>query len=423
MGLQKTFRLLARPVLVLRRTPEHDEVCLAARSGPRRLFTLPHPRKLQQADLRNDAFDAGNLFELERVRRAGAEGKTVVLYVLNALSRGGGVERRLALQFRWLRCHGVEPVLVCGRQEYAPLGDCPTLRWLAFAPHSQMKLIDLIRWSGASVVEFNMNPRKFLPFMDLEALGRWARTGCMIHAAVEDSGEVERELERLDYRCTSTKHANRFEHFETIPNVVDFPKSCPAFSPRARKALIIGRVNDEKLPTVKNFVELCGHYGLDYEIAGPVEEEKETTVFLSGIPKAKLLGLLDARRYLEEKGGEYLFVAGVGQVPLEAAAANLPALVSPHAGDWRRAVFLTEGNQELMRSWNCVIKKIPEEAAPGNAGAFFEAVDKARASGTPEPLAPFRIRRPLEATLSADEVWGRYLEILLGKPREKDPGG
>ncbi len=412
--------LFGGAALIWKRTQKHDEILFASPRGMTRLTTLPHPRSLQLADIRNDAFDAGNLYEIKKICEAKREGRAVVLYVIRELTKTGGIERRLELQFAWLAAHGVQPVIVCERQEYAPLAGYPTLRFFSWAPGAGEKLLELIRWTGASAVEFNNVPREYPIPLDVEALKAWTRVGCMIHSAAKPTEDLQRLLDSFDYRCTSDPHAHEFRNFDFVPNVVDFPEigDFPGVNIESRRALYVGRICDEKLPSVRNFVDLCGRHGIDCEIAGPVAIEKGTSKFLSAFPRDRLLGAISTRRFLKERGSEYLFIAGVAQVPLEAAAAGFPALVAPHAGDSTRSVFLARDNLSLMRSWNCTIKKMPQELAPGNAGEFFEAVEKARKSGGPESLGKFLVRRELEETLSADKVWGRYRDIMLGEDRD-----
>lgn len=262
-------------------------------------------------------------------------------------------------------------------------------------------------------MEFQLKSPKLLHSINLNRLKSQARIGCTVHSRVRVQQEV---LDQLDFRATPNQ-AKELKNFVMIPNVVAFPEVVPQYrvGPRkAWKALYVGRLDKVKLTTIRNFVELCCKHHIKFELAGPLSKQEEVLSYVENLPQGSLIGEIDTRAYLEEHGSEYLFVGGVGQVPLEAAAVNLPAWVSPDVEDYNRGAFLTANNLENLRQWNCTIKpgKIPEELAPGNAEEFFEAVGMASVSGDLCSLEVFRVREALRAQLSEDVVWGQYLRLI-----------
>lgn len=426
-GPTKIYSILGKPVAMRVRQRNRVEFHILLDKGKKSfpIFALPLSKKYREADqfncsvlerLNSKATAGSDSDVLRQIARARTDGKTIVLYVLDYLAEAGGVERRLALQFAWLERHGVQPVFVCEKHNYAPLAGVPTILIAMGAPNASETLLEIVKLTQVDVVEFQMKSPRFLHSIDLAALKAIARVGCMVHGIVDAEEDV---LEQLDYRATSTTHANDYAGFVTIPNVVDFPStsSIPKFDPHAAKALYVGRIDAEKLPTLRNFVKLCERYGVAFEIAGPLSGQEEVVAFMESIPRNRSLGTIDTRFFLEKHGNEYLFVAGVGQVPLEAAAVNLPALVAAHATDFGRSTFLTTANLRDLREWNCVIKdrKIPRDLAPGNAEEFFAAVSAARAADSDKALDRFRVRSALEKQLSADAVWGRYLKLGKGE--------
>lgn len=406
---------LCRVLRVMRvRTPKRNEFHLILgknRTFP--LFVFPLSAKYRCADRQNREALRTHEEVFARIDRARGEGKKVVLYVLDYLIEAGGVERRFELQFDWLEKHGVQPVLVCGRQEYAPLAHVPTILFNERGALSTDFLIEVIRRTQAAVVEFQMKCPRLLHAVDLGRLNKAARTGCMIHGKLRAKAEV---LGALNYRATSRVHHKLCEDVTDIPNVVGFSASYPTYDANAAKALYVGRIDQDKLPTVRNFVAICTRYGFGFEIAGPISRgQKQVNAFISELPQEALLGTIDTRAFLQKQGGAYAFVGGVGQVPLEAAAANLPALVTPHLPDPGRAVFLTQENFAKLHEWNCVITEgnIPEELAPGNVEMFMQALKIARETSSTDAIEPFRVRRVAQKLISEDVVWSSYRELLF----------
>lgn len=410
-GVTKVFGLGRRPLFTVVRTRTRNELHLIRRGGKScRLLTWPLSSKIRRAELLNEGFDAANLHELRTIDPA----RTVVLFVFDFLHETGGVECRVELFLDRLSARGIQPVIVAARHDYAPLQKYPCLRLIPGAPNAAWKLLQFVRWSGAKVVEFNLKSPKLAHDVDIKALRQLVRVGCMLHGREDTTQEF---LDRLDYRCTVFSRSSGFERLVKLPNIVTFPDACPAFDPHADTALYVGRIDSEKLPTIRNFIRICERLGVRFEIAGPVTSPGSRPVgrFLPTVPPDALIGPIDTRAHLQAYGSRYLFVAGVGQVPLEAAAADLPALITPHDPTPERAMFLDAENQEVLRDWNCVINRIPRPLTPGNVDAFAEAVRLAR-QGDPEALRPFRIRGELERTLSADAVLDRYLKEMLGTP-------
>ena len=415
-GPIKVRKLFGGICLIRHRTKTLETVSLAVGGRVCRILRRKLPMKFLAASIRNDAFDAGNLRELEKLR----DGTIRVLFVVDNLAAAGGVERRLALQFAWLEKHGIDPIIVGETQDYAPLAKYPFLRFIDYAPNAEDKLLDFIRWTRASVVEFNMKNPKLMHEVDLSMLRRFVRTGCMIHGHIDAD---QARLDELDYRCTSNKHSNDFQGLIWIPNVVDFPEAAclPQYDAAASKALYVGRIDNEKLPTIRSFIRVCEHYGLDYKIAGPLKQTEETLQWARDLPPGILLGLVDTRSYLIENGGKYAFIGGVGQVPLEAAAAGLPTLVATHLDDAFRSAFMTAENAASLLDRNCVLRKQEDCDIPGNVESFFAARRRAVEEECSAPMAPFRIRTDLMKMRDAETVWQAYWrELMAGKIPEAE---
>ena len=259
-----------------------------------------------------------------------------------------------------------------------------------------------------------MKDSKFFQDVDLQRLRHYARIGCMIHGSIDAE---QSQLNKLDYRCATRKSANIFENVIQIPNTVEFPETIPDIDVVSRRALYIGRLDNEKLETVENFLQICRTFGFECDIAGPIISRKRFEGIREryGIKDESILGKIDSRAFLLENGGHYAFVAGVGQVPLEAAALNIPSLVVTHGSDPASSVFLTKDNLRCLVHNNCVLKNMPKSLVLGNFASFMKAKDEAANMRSDQPLSPFRMRDHLYAVRNKDLIFSQYLKILLGQ--------
>lgn len=417
-GLNKLYKVAGHPVGYRIRT-EDRELFYAGRYGEKKpngngvfLFSRRLPARFAKLNQLNEDCETRNLAVISGLPKE----KPCVLYVLDFLFKTGGVERRLALQFKWLRAHGILPVLVVEKQDYEPLKDYPCLFLNQEAPNAGRKLLEFVKRIRPAAVEFNVKSTDFLHDVDVNALKALTRVGVMIHNLIDADQE---RMDALDYRCIVRKHERRYKHLTYVPNAVVFPDVVPSYRPEARKALYIGRIDEEKLPTLKNFVEICRRYGMSFEIAGPVYQEGAVTQWAESLPDGVMLGVIDTRSFLPAHGEEYAFIAGVGQVALEAAAVNLPCLVTTHLPNAMRSAFLTRDNLARLLDWNCVLRLCPEDEVEGNVPSFFEV--RSRAEEEPQALDAFRVRSQLMALRNEDEIWSKYCRVMMGTAEGQQP--
>lgn len=406
-GLNKIYRAGGFPVGYRIRTPEREVFYVGPCGKGIPLFARRLPQKFRDAEKLNEQWAAGN----SEVLRHLSKDRPIILYVLDALIETGGVERRFAMQFDWLMRHGIQPVLLIEEQGYEPLRKYPCIRLMQSAPNAAKTLLEIVRQIRPLAVEFNMKGAKFFHDADLDELKKYTRVGAMLHGKVDAAQE---RLDRADYRCSVRLHEMPYRHLDFVPNVVRFPTDIPAYRPEAKKALYIGRIDEEKLPTVKSFVEVCRRYGMDYEIAGFVHDVFSVKRWAKSQAEGVLIGVINTREHLREHGHDYAFIGGVGQVVLEACASNLPCLVATHQTDPMRSAFVTKENLERLLEWNCVLRACPEEVVAGNVKSFFNARKRAL-SGEERALDDYFVRGRLMELRSEDEVWTKYLRLVEGR--------
>ena len=410
-GTVCVYKLFGFPIAVKMRTRKYEELRIVLPSFFKkdsfRLVKYRLPRSFAEADDFNDRSNVVNCFEIQKIKNNFPR----VLYILDDLIYTGGVERRLELQFDWMIRHGIQPIVVAKSQGYAPLSRYPWLRFRQDGACSEEKLIDLICWTDAKVVEFNMKDSRFFQDVDLLHLRQYARIGCMIHGVLDVE---QKQLDKLDYRCATREHANIFRNIAQIPNTVLFPEKFPIYNPNSRRALYIGRMDHEKLDTVENFIQICKKFDFEYDIAGPVFSSKKFRYLCERykVKDSSWIGPVDARFFLQKRGGEYAFVAGVGQVPLESSAVNLPSLVVAHDSDPDRSVFITRDNLKNVIEENCVLRNVPTSLVPGNVDDFMKAKTEGERLKCEGWASYFQTRDLLYEFRNQDAVFNKYAKIL-----------
>lgn len=387
-------------------TPEGEEYFLRFPNKWRKIHSKKYSRNLGYQDT-SCAFNAANLREIEAAKeRAGTDG-TIVLYVLESLSKTGGTERRLEIQFSWLRAHGIEPIIICEQQLYEPLRSYSTIFAQFSSPNISDILTNFIRLTNATTLEFNIKCSRLMHSVDIEMLKTWARIGCMFH----NEADVDLEtLKQLDYTCSSANRKCLEGHGILIPNTVLPSEPQNKYNPLSKKALYIGRIDSDKLKSLLSFIKVCKLNGFSFDIGGVFSDEKSRS-FAKTLPEKSRLGLIDTRKYLLENGRNYAFVGGVGQVALESAVANLPTLIAAHSGP-EDSYFLTRENLDASLSQNCVMRK--PGSIKSNITDFFEDLKNSKEHGTVDALSNYLISDEILEKRGVDNIMRKYSRILLG---------
>lgn len=410
-GLNKIYRCAGYPVGFRVRTEKREKFYAGWPGMGLCLFFRSLPKRFTEASRFNEA----QVPHYREILNTIPKDRKIVFYVIDCVVETGGVERRLALQFDWLMRHGIQPVLVIEDQGYPPLNGYPCLKLLQWAPNAREIFMNLVREVNPLAVEFHMKSPRLFHGLDLEALKKLTRVGVMIHG----EGDFDQHrLNALDYGCSVRLYEQRYKSLTYLPNVVQFPDSIPTYNLKARKALYVGRIDAEKLPTVKSFVAICRRYGIDYDIAGSLSDAREVQAWIPTQPKHVFIGIIDTRQYLIDHSEDYAFIGGVGQVVLEAVASNLPCLVTTHQKDAMRSAFVTKDNLAELLNWNCVLRGCPEDRVGRHIESFFESRSKA-IKGNEVALTYFYgtyfARKELQALRHEDEVWAKYLKLVLGE--------
>lgn len=288
----------------------------------------------------------------------GGEKERSILFVIPSLESKGGIESRLLKYAQQLRLVGIEPYFLSQYNEYTPILDNFTSYYLRFHDANFKKcFFELLKHKHFDAIEFQFGGTDYFEKLDIEALKKSHRVGGTIHSLFP---LPENQLAKLDYCCLVSNsipyngHNKVFQLNGVIPHPV-----CWKFNEQ-RKALFISRLDKEKLPTLKVFLDFCLEKNIIPEIAAPLSNKNALAV--RSLIKHEygdtpsFIGAIDTLQFLKKHSQEYLFVAGVGQVPIEALSLGYPAFVCSHIG-LEHSSFVSEKNFDVLRTYNFVIRR------------------------------------------------------------------
>ena len=407
-GTQRNITVFGREILNIRRTERRTELCIFGKRIAR--FSLPKSLLMNAA--RNDALDAVNRLEIERFEREHPDRTQLprILFVVDTLETVGGVETRTEKLFDFLRRNGFEPIILAEKNFYTPLKDFINLRLITEAVNVDAKLFDIVRLVKPVTVEFQFKEPKLFHSIDIERLKKLSRVGCTIHGVVNlDLSKVA----RLDYYIKVAKSLYtepELPHAILVKNwILRYPKV--TFNPQARKALFVSRIDKEKLPTLKSFLRICQKHNIAFEITADRQAIPSRLMdALSEVPDETFIGTVHATKFLQEHGSEYLFVGGVGQAAMEAAAMNMPTLVCSHKIDEESSTFLTKESILFLSEWNFVIRKCPNNPCLGNEAEFFKIMESNPANV--QAFAQFQNAELIQEICGEEKVLTRYTRML-----------
>ncbi len=272
------------------------------------------------------------------------------LYVIKRIEDCGGVETRVLQYADLLVSHGHSVAFVTETNRFSPLRRFPCYHLNFHAHNFESSLIELIVRLGIDVVELQIKSRKCLQLIDIDNVKRHCRIGCCIHGHIRDFDmEV---LNRLDYRILisdtlSDIDYSQLQSYKVLP--IAIADNTPQWRYGGqRTALLVSRVGRDKYKQIAAFAEYCQTHDIPFRIAGPLISHSTVRCLKKNynLQNAHFIGKLDNTvAYLSAHTDEYLFVAGVGQVLLEAGSLGYPCFLASDLGA-DNSTFITRGNIE-----------------------------------------------------------------------------
>ena len=289
-----------------------------------------------------------------------------ILFVADALESYGGVEYRL---------HNIAKVLPRDQWEVFFLTEknrCSQLTsWRNFtlkfrAENLGQCLLDIVWTHNIDVVEFQFKYSRYLRFINIKKLRQSCVVGCTVHGY--DKAISRRLLTKMDY-CIIISKSLLQQRYKNLPRkwfTIIHNSILPG--PRLwrfcnqNKALHISRISDEYENRISGFIDFCCLQNISVEIAGSVDskESKQLVERLKRkyvIPDSAFIGKIDTLSHLRKNTNRYLFIAGCGNVVLEAGSVGFPVLITSSTSTASPA-FVTPDNIAHFRDTNFTIRKV-----------------------------------------------------------------
>lgn len=287
-----------------------------------------------------------SLLGLLRYKRP-SKGEKAIIFVTETVWERGGVETRLLEYARELRKRNILPVFVARNfKNEAYRGEiCIRARYEA-ANYSEC-LMAIARYFRAQIIEFQITWEGSLKRFNIEPLIGRIRTGAVIHVNIPQLDYAT--LNRLDYRIlvsTAMTHVDydAFKDYTIVANAITIP-SGPIWEYKGQqKALVFSRISMDKIATLVNVVRFLQSKFIPFDIVGLVQDPNALTLLLeeTGVSADKIKEMnVGGMEYMSEHLDDYLFVAGVGIVLLEAASLGYPCLIASELSP-RQCTFLSK---------------------------------------------------------------------------------
>lgn len=333
-----------------------------------------------------------------------------ILYVASNFVKAGGIETRLLQYINELRSFGWNVYILSEDNANEQLSELTNFKLNFDADNFGKCLEEIIDNYGINTIEFQFKNPKILKNLDLEKLKSKVKLGCTIHnLGIKDTAIIN----KFDYKVIVSKymyenHYRAINKAEVIQNCIDTNKhkNLPSWEYKGqKKALLISRINKDKVKSIECFVRYCQKYNIEFEIAGEEQAGSNLKQLLCkkyNLRESHFIGRVNTLEYLSQHIDDILFVGGVGLVILEAAYLNYPCLC---CSDWEGAnySFITLSNIDLFD--NFTIRK----------ESLVTLKEKKEFGFDLEKLNHYGARNYIISNRAFSLVTEKYLNIIEGK--------
>lgn len=344
------------------------------------------------------------------IRSCPPDKRPVIIYVVKDLAIMGGVEVRMAAYCRYLTSRGFRIIIVSEYNFFPELQSYDNY-YLDFSLANAAEcLIELVQNYQAYCLEFHFKSSDIIKNLNFEQLKKQTIIGCVIHNNV-DADYLS--LYHFNYiivvsQLLKNKYEKQLPYSIIIPNAVEsasYKYILPQNEPL--EAIIISRICREKCPTLKAFIEFCLKSNIVPRIGGPESKNRKIEKYLIKkyhLHNENFLGLYDTKD-LSHNLGRYLFVAGVGQVVLNAGIYGYPVFLTSHLG-LKYSVFLTSQNFSIFAPENFTIKR------PN----IYSATDNLRSQALSDIIRGknecYNLNPSISKSFMIDNIFEKYLGVI-----------
>ena len=336
------------------------------------------------------------------------QSKKTVVFVIDSIEDLGGVETRLYHEACYMKSIGYEPIIVTKYDRNDWLREFCNILLDYKAPNFTYWLDHIVRKAKPAFVEFHFKGWRYLYDIDLPNMKEKTVVGTCVHGVYRVAHSLMNQFDYRVYSCAND--TNKFEDAHHIPNFIRTTSKRWSYKKQST-ALFISRISEVKLKTLENFIKICERNDIAYKIAGPIDPANvKVAKFVSRLKEGVLIGGIDTYDYLSKHGDDYLFVGGIGQVPIEAASFGIPALILSARSE-EYSTFLTADKIPFFITWNFVINDCPKEGL-GNIDAFFRDVARGEVS-------QYSLGDEVSERLSVDAVMKQHMDIIKNSRLDK----
>ncbi len=302
----------------------------------------------------------------------------IILLMTDHLFIVGGAETRIVRTAELLEDLKFIPVILSQHNNHPPSQKFFNLTLDYRDPNLSSIISSWIERGLIHGIEFHIkNPRVLydLPLFD------WKNKivlGVQIHNVFSLTDRLQQQLDHCRYIVSS--QSDFVPKSSIVRNWIEYlpPPIEPLWQFKQQKqALFISRLSKDKATHFLNFVSFCRKQGLDFHIASDWPERSWQHHFIESLAleSHQFIGPISTAHHLRRFMHKYLFIAGVGQIPLEAASLGFPAAVvsSKRSSDFAEPlIFLDLSNVEFLHQWNFVINQCPIENLTPNGQKFID---------------------------------------------------
>lgn len=275
------------------------------------------------------------------------EGKKI-LYIIKRTEVCGGVETRLLQYARELAKHHCNVLFVTDKNKFPALKKFRCLHLNFHAGNFESILIDLIKRYRIDIAELHIKGKRNLHLLDARRIKEHCRFGCCVHSNIP-SLDPER-LNEMDYCIFISDRLNQIDYsrlksYHVLPIAITGQTPCWKWNGQ-RRALLISRIRYDKCKQIESFVEYCKTKDIPFHIAGATGNSRIARKLIKrlSLQPEHFIGRIDnTPEFLTAHADEYLFVAGVGQVILEAGSLGYPCFLCSDLGP-AYSTFVTRQN-------------------------------------------------------------------------------
>ena len=281
-------------------------------------------------------------------------GNKNILFIASNFVQEGGIETRLRQYIEKLSPEGFNVFILSEDNKNKFLSE-QTNFYLSFdAPNFNNCLIEIIKNYNINFIEFQFKNSKILKNLNLNEIKKYSIIGCTLHNTGIKNIKL---INKLDYAIIVSNylyqnHYKKIKNSVIIQNAIDFSKFDNIYweYKNQNTALLISRLMPDKLKSINCFINYCKKHNIKFKIAGEENSDRKVKDKLKvkyGLTDDIFIGKIDTIPFLSAHMDDFLFVAGVGLVILEAGALNYPVFVcSDTKGECYS--FVTKENVDLF---------------------------------------------------------------------------